>query len=509
MNRKNAISQSSVLQGIVKVKKIRFKENTHQSIVVKPTRDSVQRQKNFQEFRQVYYKKANTPDAVTLSSSLSEIHYMYPRARKEPNYVETITLELPFNIGADRAIVQCKNKIKPKKSLPKVSREVLTEKTAKEIERPPEKATSTKLPLKSPRPRKEKITKTVTKIATPRSKKRPTKASTLSALNEKLKQLQKKYSIKSKTPYRSVNDCFTQIGNVEVLYENEKYPHEIGQKLDDKETSGNNLKEVSKYSLDSDKMRERIKEMDQLFPEFPKIEDTLKEIEIHLDNIVIIESCHKINETGDQNPLNYPRHDKTTAGAPIDADINKPDEICTNDDCLITEKILQNLDFNKGIKLRCIRRQIDAVEDVCHKLSQMVRDQHGGRSSEPLEVTVPPGDKFQNEQVDLNKEEPIMIKSNELNNFENHIVADFIEGPHLQQAVKKSSFLSKEMAQLSNNAMVKVFSDHQRRLVLREKQRAMLKNEKDELTSDASITKLIDSLRQTFDDSFYEPVGPK
>lgn len=33
-------------------------------------------------------------------------------------------------------------------------------------------------------------------------------------------------------------------------------------------------------------MKERIKEMNEMFPEFPKIEDTLKEIENHLDNIV-------------------------------------------------------------------------------------------------------------------------------------------------------------------------------------------------------------------------------
>lgn len=36
-------------------------------------------------------------------------------------------------------------------------------------------------------------------------------------------------------------------------------------------------------------MQQRIKEMNEMFPEFPKIEDTLRDIESHLDKIVDLE----------------------------------------------------------------------------------------------------------------------------------------------------------------------------------------------------------------------------
>lgn len=43
-------------------------------------------------------------------------------------------------------------------------------------------------------------------------------------------------------------------------------------------------------------MQERIKEMNEMFPEFPKIEDTLRDIENHLDKIVDLEQ-----KTNDQS----------------------------------------------------------------------------------------------------------------------------------------------------------------------------------------------------------------
>lgn len=43
-------------------------------------------------------------------------------------------------------------------------------------------------------------------------------------INEKLHQMQEKYFNVPKVQYKNVNDCFTQIGNVEILYQNQEFP---------------------------------------------------------------------------------------------------------------------------------------------------------------------------------------------------------------------------------------------------------------------------------------------
>lgn len=61
-------------------------------------------------------------------------------------------------------------------------------------------------------------------VAKPAKKKHQKIMTTLVTINEKLQKIQEKYLNMPKVPYKNVNDCFTQSENLEVLYENQKYP---------------------------------------------------------------------------------------------------------------------------------------------------------------------------------------------------------------------------------------------------------------------------------------------
>lgn len=99
---------------------------------------------------------------------------------------------------------------------------------------PIKKANRFERPNKPPRKMiKYKISCKPTVIAKPLLKK-PNDTKIINALidiNEKLQKMQEKYFKIPRVQYKNVNDCFTQSGNVEILYANEKYPEKSTNKL--------------------------------------------------------------------------------------------------------------------------------------------------------------------------------------------------------------------------------------------------------------------------------------
>ncbi|XP_030755582.1 uncharacterized protein LOC115881965 [Sitophilus oryzae] len=518
MYRKNAHSQSSVLEDMVRVRKIRFKEDRKQPYIAKPSWDAIQRQKNFTEFKRVYCDVSGDSKSTEEVKLMPPNEYKYPSFRKNPKYIETITLELPYNYGAERAIVHFKTTIKPKKMMPKVSREVFTEiSTSKSKTENAQTETLSKKSstiLKPPKAKKEKTPRFLARNYTSKPKKKQGKdkiMTTLAMLNDKLRKMQEKYLIGDRNNYKSVNDCFTQIGNVEILYENNLYPEIEEQKKGTREMYEDGLRKVSKYSSIELKVNEIMNEVDEPIPQFPKIEETLKEIETNLDEIANLNTNNNDNskskETSEhvEEDVCYEGQFKYLLESIDKRNSDKDDEKNLNN-----KELWQNIEQSKSLKFRSLRRQIEAVENVCGKLSEIVHEK-GDKNikanyEEEEEDNKSTASEREEREIYLKKsmESTQRVKSNPLP--QHAIIPTYMEGPNLQLGVKKSSFLSKELDKLAGKPMVKVFSDHQRRLILLDKQRSMAMKEKKEFTPQESITKLIDSLKQTFDNSFYEPV---
>lgn len=101
MNRSNAVSQSSLLQEMVRIKKIRFQDEQSRKLAPKNHLDAMQRKANFEEFKIVYeeslqrvdtsLERQTQPVHQTMSGSLCR----FSRSKKETPYVETINIELP------------------------------------------------------------------------------------------------------------------------------------------------------------------------------------------------------------------------------------------------------------------------------------------------------------------------------------------------------------------------------------------------------------------------------
>ncbi|KAH1012352.1 hypothetical protein HUJ05_011524 [Dendroctonus ponderosae] len=473
MNRNNAISQSSLLQEMVRIKKIRFKDEQRRKLAPKNNLDAWQRKANFEEFKTVYEESMQRLD-TSLERKSQQVHQTrsgslcrFPRSKKEAQYVETINIELPIHYGADRAVQIIENKIKPKRASrpPKVNREVITEnlksslRSTQSSSSPIKKKKSVTIADKlgtieetaqtsndgensNPNPskvRKEKIHKTISRhanVVKPIRKKTNSKImDALCDINEKLHQMQEKYFNVPKVQYKNVNDCFTQIGNVEILYENLEYPEK---------TSGDvagkfELKNISQNVLSDSKMQERIREMNEMFPEFPKIEDTLKEIETHLDNIVNLEADHSTK---------CPSYTIQES---------------------VTNEILKMCDEVNDQKRRTMRYQIDEVEDFCEKLSEIANESKPGSAH--------------------------VQKS-----------SDFLAVPDLQASIEKSSYLSRELRDIQDvpRPMVKIFSEN--KLSFWREKMKQLKKESGEYNAE-SAARLFDSLKFSLEDSVYEPVA--
>lgn len=106
MNQDNVVPQSSLLQEMVKVKKLRFKDLENKKLN-RPqyTQDYLSRKANFEEFKAVYEDCVNRsnqslargPYAVHKTNSGSFCRF--PRVTvKAPQYVETVNIELPVSI---------------------------------------------------------------------------------------------------------------------------------------------------------------------------------------------------------------------------------------------------------------------------------------------------------------------------------------------------------------------------------------------------------------------------
>lgn len=93
-----------------------------------------------------------------------------------------------------------------------------------------EKVRSIEKPLKPPRKMiKYKISGKPLVFAKP-LKKQPNDTKIMNALidiNEKLQKMQEKYFNIPRIQYKNVNDCFTQSGNVAILYANEKLTNKL------------------------------------------------------------------------------------------------------------------------------------------------------------------------------------------------------------------------------------------------------------------------------------------
>lgn len=106
MNQGNVVPQSSLLQEMIKVKKLHFKDLENKKLK-RPqfTQDFLNRKANFEEFKAVYEDCVNRsnqslargPYAVHKTNSGSSCRFARATA-KSPQYVETVNIELPVNI---------------------------------------------------------------------------------------------------------------------------------------------------------------------------------------------------------------------------------------------------------------------------------------------------------------------------------------------------------------------------------------------------------------------------
>ncbi|KAL1512872.1 hypothetical protein ABEB36_002383 [Hypothenemus hampei] len=499
MNQKNVHSQTSLLQEMVKVKKLRFKDETRK--VSRVRRDDLQRTINFQDFKAVYgdsiKSKHSANSSYASKEPIHEVHqtksgsfYRTSKIKKEPQYIATVNIELPVHYGADRAvqIVENKNKHKNNPQRPKVNKEIVTEnfnvtpnRSSLITSHPSIESNNMKsvkiadrlkpvdeeiLQLKSehsldslhfkeiPKQVKErKVLKSSAKPTIIHGKKSKKKGDNkilhaLSDISDKLEKMQEKYFNVPRIRYKNVNDCFTQSGNVEILYENDCYPEKT---------------DILNYVSPNVNMQlPPLKEVNNLFPEFPKIEDALKGIETHLDDI-----GHSDNSIGNLDE---------------DQDMIGSNEACHGIDQeypihdSFTEEILKNCEKTKDEKLRSLRKRIDEVEDFCDKLSEIVNDD----------------DRESIISVNGMPEQQESPKCNEL--------------CELEHSINKSNYLSKEFNSPMNTtkqSMVKIFSDN--KMSFWRNQMRELRKQND-LCNVESITKILDTLRFTLEHSIYEPI---
>ncbi|XP_050303397.1 uncharacterized protein LOC126741109 [Anthonomus grandis grandis] len=484
MNRNEALSQSSLLQDMIRVKKLRFKDLEERKLKPHITKEYLKRRANFEEFKAVYGdcggstrggggggggggSTAKQDLHKTKSGSLCKV----PRVNGRPEHVETVNIELPLHYGGDRAVQIIENKIKPKRAsshLPKVHREVTTEtqekpkksvkivETLKTIEEKLENESETVISDKQLKEiekhlsmRKERCQKNLPKPPIPKLSKKRTGSngklmSTLSSINEKLKIMQDKYF---KIQYKTVNDCFTQSGNVEVFFENKHFENEHL-----------NIEQPTEVWEES-KTRQ-----DDLFPEFPQIEDTLKQIENHLEDIAKEEEEEdEVEKDGEGDEFGG-----MWRGDGLEKMLDEQDPI----EDTLTKEILKTQNKLKTQKLKTISHQIDHVENFYEKIASIVNDESSIAS------------------VDLG---PQQEKTNPKSTH--------IEGPDLESSIKKSNYLSRDLERYDDST-VKIFSDNKRsfwRDRLRE-----IREQKE--YSVESVTKMIDALKVTLEESIYEPV---
>ncbi|VEN58454.1 unnamed protein product [Callosobruchus maculatus] len=261
----------------IKVYQIRTQSRTHTTF---------ERNKNYEEFRDVYNavlrgKKNYVKDVKKIPPTRTNV-----TARPAID-IKTVRVEVPA-FGTENAIVPLKEKLptKPSSSLKpilknKVSKDAcvatqdivkklkaiekviekkasantikrcptvflqqthqeldVAEKQLEEIKNMMEKRQEEEEKLKQLQQQQEKAKKVKSVVSyRPKSKTRHNECvskkymTTISMMKQKLEQLEKKYFSKPRVVYKSVNDTFTQFSNVEVLYENSRYPEDT--KMDD------------------------------------------------------------------------------------------------------------------------------------------------------------------------------------------------------------------------------------------------------------------------------------
>nr|CAH7744668.1 unnamed protein product [Callosobruchus chinensis] len=295
----------------IKVYQIRTQSRTHTTF---------ERNKNFEEFRDVYNgvlrsKKNYTKDVKKLPPTRTNV-----TARPAID-IKTVRVEVPA-FGSENAILPLKEKLptKPSATLKpilknKVSKDAcvatqdivkklkaienkaiekkasantikrcptvflqqtqqeldVTEKQLEEIKNMMEKRQEEEEKQKQLQKEKTKKAKSFASYR-PKSKTRHKECvskkymTTISMMKQKLAQLEKKYLSKPRVVYKSVNDIFTQSSNVEVLYENSRYPEDT--KMDDAfKGIINELDDM----VDADKDKE-IKPRDLSFQKPPEVE---------------------------------------------------------------------------------------------------------------------------------------------------------------------------------------------------------------------------------------------
>ncbi|CAG9773041.1 unnamed protein product [Ceutorhynchus assimilis] len=413
--KKCAISKENALKDMVQVKKLRFKDLEKNNEQISAT-----------------YARSKSPSNKNNAQSAS----FY----KKKLAVETINIELPYHFGGDRAVHKIyQNKIKPKTSSTEIRKPVVKNTNSKSVVEPKKETiiinnAKSEISL-------NKVVKPKTIISQVKKKKPYNDGKIINVLaniNKKLEKMQETYLKKPKITYKNVNDCFTQYGDTELIYENP-------------------------VAVVVPKIQEGISKL-------PKFEDTVRQIDRHLENIFKLKSSsNDIQRKISKNQTSY----EEFVGEGFDEML----EIRQNK--MSSEEILKKQRRNKKQKLRTIQRDIEQVEEFYDKLSEITHDECPeipslNKPSEKRKSGPPSG------------------------------IIDFIEEPGLEGSINKSSFLSKEFVQFvegpipRQQPMIKIFSENPKLIWKKDK------GSKD--CSVESVTKMIDALKFTLENSIYDPV---
>ncbi|XP_060526803.1 uncharacterized protein LOC132702281 [Cylas formicarius] len=415
-------SPRKLLEAAVKVRKLDLAQAAQFG---KLTRNAGQRISNFEEFKKVYGPCANKQSTVQALNSKSCFKTL--KANKDPKHVKFVEIEVPANLGAENAILPVgeDHGVRKKVAVEMVNREIVTDNLITENHTNADSSTRKQLndvAVCVPS-RKQKFPKSNTKTLK-RKDKREKIATALSDINEKLEKILVVDDSSTKTKAAVKDESCTQSCNVEVLFQNRHYPDDL------------------------------------------KIEDTLKEIEAHLDNIANLDVEGGDQKMRDEENIDIQKSMKVRS--PLSFEY--PRERATAD------IVLRNAREAKSNKLTAIRRQIATIEEFFDRIENLDKsdsESHNESTVQPqIEQSCPPTKEGLVSQTDL------------------------------IQAIQKSSFLSKEF---NLECKVKVFSDSEKNF-LRER-RGFLRRNGDRYRSQDSISKLIENVRVSLENTLYEPAS--